>query len=170
MTSNYFRNISEIRRDSQLPREHQVKNYDSGRDSYPAGPTDQGSSLNRSLSQHMSFDSEISMIHRKYSILGEIKNSSEREAGRKKKNRDNSRRMREKQRKEKELMERKYEENETRIRELECVANELCSELRRMNTSPSIISETRKVISKKTLHRENQSSQKERPSWFGAAF
>lgn len=90
-----------------------------------------------------------------------IERERERQDRKRKQNTESARRMREQRRKEAEQLEKAYDANEVRIRELELVAEELSRELRRHNT----ISDTR---------RSSQSGPfeipEDRPGWFGAPF
>lgn len=94
----------------------------------------------------------------------------EREERRRVRNRENSRRIRERQRQEQRAMERIYDVNEARIKELEKAVDELSSELRRSSTisSPASRREPSQLARK-----ESKGAFKvpeERPGWFGDSF
>lgn len=94
----------------------------------------------------------------------------EREERRRVRNRENSRRIRERQRQEQRAMERIYDVNEARIKELEKAVDELSSELRRSSTiSPATV----KREPTQTSRKDNKGAFKvpeERPGWFGDSF
>lgn len=94
----------------------------------------------------------------------------EREERRRVRNRENSRRIRERQRQEQRAMERIYDVNEARIKELEKAVDELSSELRR---SSAISAPVTKREPAQLSRKESKGAFKvpeERPGWFGDSF
>lgn len=89
-------------------------------------------------------------------------NRSERKERKRKQNTDSARRMRELRRKEADQLERAYDANEVRIKELELVADELSRELRRHSTISSAPRSSRIGSAFEVPE--------ERPGWFGAPF
>lgn len=83
---------------------------------------------------------------------------------RKKRQRENTRRMRRKQRKHDEEIKRKWNENEEKIEKLQKVADDLSKELRRMNSCPRVGG------SEFQVQDSNLDNEGDRPSWFGQPF
>lgn len=96
--------------------------------------------------------------------------AEEREERRRVRNRENSRRIREKQRQERRTMERIYDENEVRIKELEKFVDELSSELERSNTISGPAERKGPSQSSKKETRGAFKVPEERPGWFGDSF
>lgn len=93
------------------------------------------------------------------SVNGGHFSESERKERKRRQNTESARRTRERKRVEMEKMEKVYDANELRIKELELMADELSRELRRHNT----ISDPRRDGS-------SVQNREDRPKWFGAPF
>lgn len=121
--------------------------------SHAAAQTDAGSKVTRKASSWQTRASE-----------------AEREDRRRRRNRECARRARERERSEREIMEKAYDANEVRIRQLEMMVHELSGELRKHSTISNGDDGGPDGDERKRDDSRSFDSSEDRPNWFGKPF